>query len=241
MKILILGDTRDAACLASKIATTSTRKVVAAGALDHENADQLTDYFTRVRADIVVDATDRFDVAISHAAGKACRKLGLGHLMMSHSPWRAEKGDIWSEVGSFSAAADALTPTYARIYLKVDARNLAAFGDLPPRRGWFLVRRDEGALTELPLRNCGIVVDGNDPTVESERALLESYRIKRLICENAGGTFDYPALIAARELQVPVIMVRPPPLPDGECAEDIDAALAWLDAKSGASPPEVPA
>ena len=229
MKILILGDTRDATCLASKIAATAARKVVAAGALDHENAAQLIDYFTRVRPDIVVDATDRFDVSISHAAVKACRELGLAHLLMSHSPWRAEKGDVWSEVGSFSAAADALTPTDRRIYLRVDERNLSAFSDIPPRRGWFLVRRDIGGLTELPLRNCGIVVDGSDPSVESERSMLESYGITRLICENAGGTFDYPVLVAARELQVPVIMVRPPPLPDGERAEDVDEALAWLD------------
>ena len=150
---------------------------------------------------------------------------------MLHAPWQPAKGDIWSEVGTFVAAADALTRGDDRVYLKVDVRNLAAFGDIPPRRGWFLVRRGEGVVQELPLRNCGIVVDATDPTVESERDLLETYRITRLICENAGGEYDYPALLAAREMQVPVIMVRQPALPDGERAEGVDEAIAWLDAK----------
>ncbi len=227
MKILVLGDTTAAEALVSEIANSGNHKAVAAGALDHEIADRLTDYFTRARVDAVVDATHPFEAAISHEAAKACRGLGLKHLLLAHPPWQAVTGDIWSEVRSFNAAADALTQNDHRAYLRVDARYLAAFSEIPPRT-WFLIRRHEGALSRLPIRNCGIVVDGREPTLASERGLIESYRINRLICGNDGGERGKAALVAARELQVPVIMVRQPALPDGEHAEGIDGVMTWL-------------
>ena len=224
---MVLGDTADAESLVSAIARGDSHKVVAAGALDHEIAVRLTDYFTRTRVDAVIDATHPFEASISHQAAKACKTLGLKHLLVAHPPWQAVAGDIWSEVGSFGAAADALTHSDHRAYLCVDARYLAAFSEIPPRI-WFLVRRDEGTVPQLPMRNCGIVVDGREPTLESERELIETYRITRLICENDGGERGKPALVAARELQVPVIMVRQPALPDGDRADDVDGAMSWL-------------
>ena len=147
--------------------------------------------------------------------------------MLAHPPWQAVTGDIWSEVRSFNAAVDALTQNDHRAYLRVDARYLVAFSEIPPRT-WFLIRRHEGVLSQLPIRNCGIVVDGREPTLARERGLIESYRINRLICENDGGERGKAALVAARELQVPVIMVRQPALLDGERAEGIDGVMAWL-------------
>ena len=79
MKILVLGDTTAAEALVSEIANSGNHKAVAAGALDHEITDRLTDYFTRARVDAVVDATHPFEAAISHEAAKACRRLGLKH------------------------------------------------------------------------------------------------------------------------------------------------------------------
>ena len=227
MKVLVLGDTNGAEALVSEIADSGNHKVVAAGSLDHGVADRLADYFRRVGADAVIDATHPFEITISHEAAKACRTLGLKHLQMEHPPWRAGKGDIWSEVRSFEAAADALTQSDHRVYLRVDPRYLSAFSEIPPRT-WFLIRRGEGTLPQLPIRNCGIVVDGHEPTLESERELIETYRITRLICENDGGDTGQAALTAARELQIPVIIVRQPPLPDGERAEGVDAVMGWL-------------
>ena len=91
-----------------------------------------------------------------------------------------------------------------------------------------MIRRGEGALRQLPIRNCGIVVDGHEPTLENEREVIETYRITRLICENDGRDTGQAALTAARELQIPVIIVRQPPLPDGERAEGVDAVMGWL-------------
>ncbi|MDA0261861.1 MAG: precorrin-6A/cobalt-precorrin-6A reductase [Proteobacteria bacterium] len=227
MKILILGDTDDAEYLASKVSSTGNHKVIAAGALDHETAERLSDYFTRVGPDVVIDATHPFEASISQEAAKACRSLGLDHLLIVHPPWQAMKGDIWSEVRSLAAAADALTQGDHRVYLKVDPRYLPAFAESPPRI-WFLIRRGKGAVPQLPLRNCGIVVDDRTPTVAGERKLIETYRITRLICANTGGEPGHAALLAAREMNVPVILVRPPAPPEGERAAGIEDALSWL-------------
>ena len=53
-------------------------------------------------------------------------------------------------------------------------------------------------------------------------------RIDVLVCKASGGAATEAKLIAARELGLPVIMVRRPPAEPGESVETVEAALDWL-------------
>jgi precorrin-6A/cobalt-precorrin-6A reductase len=50
-----------------------------------------------------------------------------------------------------------------------------------------------------------------------------------LVCKASGGAATEAKLIAARELGLPVIMVRRPPAEPGDAVDTVEAALDWLD------------
>ena len=83
---------------------------------------------------------------------------------------------------------------------------------------WFLVRTIEptGA---LPLRQ-GEWLAGRGPfSVEDELALLRAHAIEVLVTKASGGAATYAKLAAARQLGLPVVMVRRPPPPPGPVVE----------------------
>jgi precorrin-6A/cobalt-precorrin-6A reductase len=49
-----------------------------------------------------------------------------------------------------------------------------------------------------------------------------------MVCKASGGAATEAKLIAARELSLPVIMVRRPPAEPGQSVESVEAALDWL-------------
>ena len=64
-------------------------------------------------------------------------------------------------------------------------------------------------------------------TVASERTLLARHHIEALVCKNSGGP-TAAKLVAARAAGIPVVMLRRPPLPEGETVTNVDAAIVWL-------------
>jgi len=58
---------------------------------------------------------------------------------------------------------------------------------------------------------------------------LERHAIEVLVCKASGGTATEAKLLAARELSLPVIMVRRPPAEPGASVETVEAALDWLE------------
>ncbi len=81
------------------------------------------------------------------------------------------------------------------------------------------------------------MVLGRGPfSLAAERHLIERYAIDVLVCKASGGAATEAKLIAARELSLPVIMVRRPPPEPGFAVETVEAALDWLAQLDGAAP-----
>ena len=72
------------------------------------------------------------------------------------------------------------------------------------------------------------MLDRGPFSLEQERKLLQKYQIQAIVSKNSGGDATYAKIIAARELNIPVIMVKRPPMPEGEKVVDIEEAIAWL-------------
>jgi precorrin-6A/cobalt-precorrin-6A reductase len=66
-------------------------------------------------------------------------------------------------------------------------------------------------------------------SLQSERSLLQEYKIGAIVSKNSGGDATYAKIIAARELGIIVVMIQRPPVPEGEKVADVKSVLAWLE------------
>ncbi|MFQ5958725.1 MAG: cobalt-precorrin-6A reductase [Alphaproteobacteria bacterium] len=242
-RLLILGGTGEAAALASaavaafgdrlevitSLAGRTRAPAKVAGTLrvgGFGGAGGLADYLARETIDLVVDATHPFAAEISSSARDACDAAGVQRLMLLRPPWRRQPGDDWVEVDDVARAAAVLAARGGRAFITVGVKELHHFSRL---EGVFcLVRLIEPPPAPPPLADYAVVTGRGPFTVDAELALLAEHRIDCVVSKSSGGAATEAKIIAARELGLPVIMVRRPPLPDGERVTDTAAALAWI-------------
>ena len=114
------------------------------------------------------------------------------------------------------------------MFLSVGRSDLAAFAG---QGQWFLVRTIEPA--ERCLANARWLAERGPFRIEDELALLREHAIDVVVTKASGGEATYAKLAAARQLGLPVIMVRRPPPPAGPLVDSVAAALAWLGHRLG--------
>ena len=186
----------------------------------------LAGYLVDHRVDRLIDATHPFAAAISRAARLAAERTGVPRLVLRRPPWRRHPLDRWIEVESIEAAALLVGRVGRRAWLTVGAGALAPFAAADGVR--FVVRLIDPPRESLPLRGCEVVLGRGPFDVGQERHLLQRYGIDVLVCKASGGAATEAKLIAARDLGLPVIMVRRPPPEPGPAVETVEAALDWL-------------
>ena len=244
-RLLILGGTGEGAALARatssgaalagrlEVVTSLAGRTRAPAAVPGEvrvggfgGADGLADYLVRQRIDLVVAATHPFAATISANARDACARAGVGRLILARPPWRRRPDDRWIEVDDAAQAAAELADRGGRAFLTVGVKELHHFGRL--ESVLCLVRLIEPPAAPPPLAD-HVVVSGRGPfTVAGERRLLTAHRIDVVVSKASGGDATYAKIAAAREMELPVIMVRRPPAPQGERVTSVAAALAWI-------------
>jgi precorrin-6A/cobalt-precorrin-6A reductase len=246
MQLLILGGTAEAAALAAaalarfdgELAVTTSL----AGRTEHPaplpgrvriggfgGSAGLKAYLASAGIDLVVDATHPFAGQISIQAAAACAAAGVPRLLLERPPWRRHPLDRWIEVEHVAGAAAVLPRLGRRVWLTVGARELGAFAEL--REHHFLVRLIEPPAAPLPLRSHELLLARGPFNVAGERLIIERHAIEVLVAKLSGGAATEAKLIAARERDLPVVMVRRPPKPAGERVADATEALAWLAAQ----------
>ena len=105
---------------------------------------------------------------------------------------------------------------------------LAAFARLPQHD--YLVRTiDRPDDIEL-LPQHRLILERGPFDKAAELRLLRDERIDILVSKNSGGAATYPKIAAARELGIPVIMIRRPPADAVAELFDVDAVMEWLEA-----------
>src|SRR6516165_5375550 len=186
----------------------------------------LAAYLTEYAVGRVIDATHPFATRISAEARLACAAANVPRLMLLRPPWQRHTLDRWIEVDDMEAAAKLVGQVGRRAFLTVGAREIASFAAATGVQ--FLVRLIDLPRQPLPLR-CHEVVTGRGPfTLAEERHRLERHAIDVLVCKASGGAPMEAKIIAARELGLPVIMVRRPPQEPGDAVDTVEAAVDWL-------------
>ena len=174
----------------------------------------------------LIDATHPFAAGISAAARIACDLALVPRLILWRPPWRRHPLDRWIEVEDAPAAARIVGRLARRVFLTVGHAEAAAFAAAPQVR--FLVRFVDPPKAPLPLRFHEIILGRGPFSLAAERHLLQRHAIEALVCKASGGAATEAKIIAARELSLPVVMARRPPVEAGARVDSVEAALDWL-------------
>lgn len=251
-RLLLLGGTTEASRLARHLAQQEMDTVFSyAGRTGHPLAqplptriggfggvDGLSDYLTRERITHVIDATHPFAAQMSHNAIKACARAGVPLLAHERAPWRAGPEDQWTCVHDMSAACDALPEQGARVFLAIGKQQLGCFTTKP--KNHYLLRLVDPPAEALPLQNATAVIARGPFEVAEDTALMRAHAITHLVAKNAGGSGAEAKLIAARTLNLPVILVNRPALPPRETRDSIAGVMDWLAAHLAVPAPTLP-
>lgn len=239
--ILILGGTTEASALAAACAARGISAILSyAGRTAAPAAqpvpvriggfggiDGLAGYLAVARITHLVDATHPFAARISGNAVAAARIAGVPLLALTRPAWRPVTGDRWTGVADIAAAVGALDGPGRRILLALGRMHVAAFAARPQHH--YLLRFVDAPAVPPPLPHHTLVVDRGPFTLAGDRALMTAHRIDLIVAKNAGGTGAAAKLAAARALELPVLLIDRPAMPDRAAVEDVAAVLDWLD------------
>lgn len=182
----------------------------------------------------LVDATHPFAARITANAVAAARATGIPLARLCRPPWIAQPGDRWHEVADLDEAVAALQPLGQRVLVTTGRNELAPFEAAPEKH--YVIRTIDPPEPPPALPDAVYIQARGPYDPASERALMTQHAIEVLVTKASGGEATRGKLDAARELDIPVVMVRRPPPPDGidrHCTTAV-AALEWLE---GLSPP----
>jgi precorrin-6A/cobalt-precorrin-6A reductase len=255
MKVLLLGGTGEARALAERLTAAGTEVIsslagrttdarLPVGAVrtgGFGGADGLADWLRAHPVDAVIDATHPFAATMTAHAVAASRETGVPLLVVRRPGWTPGPDDNWHWADSAAAAAELLpglgsasaadheltsgsTPRAARAFLTIGRQGLDAFAST----GLWTLARCVDAPEPRPTW-CTLILARGPFSVVDELALLREHRIDVLVTKDSGGPATSAKLEAARQLQLPVVVIRRPALPAGlETVESVDEAVHWV-------------
>ena len=173
----------------------------------------------------VLDATHPFANQMSHRAAETSRELGLDHLRVLRPSWLPTPGDKWVFLNSEQEAA-AHIPKGKTVFVATGRRELDGLENMQDRQ--MICRIREPSMASFPFPDGDFLFQTGPFTVASEKELFRRRGVDWLLVRNSGGPGSWPKIEAARELGIPVAMLRRPPQPEVTKVQTVAEALAWV-------------
>ena len=143
---------------------------------------------------------------------------------MERAAWPPAAGDNWIGVPNIAGAVAAL-PSGSRVLLTIGRKEIAPFLTRSDISG--VARMIEKSFLPMP-SNWQLILARPPFSFEDERKLLHDHGISHLVTKNAGGAQTEAKLLAARALQLPVIMIARPTKPQAQTFASAPALVAAL-------------
>lgn len=169
----------------------------------------------------LVDTTHPFDTQTRSTAVQTAPHIPYARVW--RAPWVAQPNDQWTEVDTIEDAVKALPPG-ARVFAATGRNSLPVLA----RHNGPVFLRQLKANTDLPPDNCKYILGTGPFDVAGEADLFTQLRIDVVLSRNVGAAGSFPKIAAARQMRLPVILLRPPALPEGTCVTSKTELAAWL-------------
>jgi len=186
----------------------------------------LITYLLDHKTDLLIDATHPFAATISAHAYEAAQRTGLDFLVLRRPPWRAVTGDRWQDVASVEQALQQLGKAPRRIFVALGRQELAPLLKAPQHH--YIVRSVDPITPPLALPHMKNILARGPFDAADELVLLRRHKIELIIAKNSGGPATYGKLQAARELRIPVILIKRPAPAGGKRVETIEQAVDYV-------------
>lgn len=159
------------------------------------------------RISLILDATHPYAAQISHNAAQAARLCNIPCWALRRPAWQPQEGDDWREVGDWAELIEALKP-FKRPLFTLGREPLQHLDEIPQEQFWTL-----RALDVYPGNERCEVIGARGPfLIADERELFKRQQIDVLISKNSGSSATEPKLEVARELGLPVLVLKRPVL-----------------------------
>jgi precorrin-6A/cobalt-precorrin-6A reductase len=217
-RILLLGGVTEALAIARQLGPQHVYSLAGIGRVPQDltcqvrvggygGAEGLAQYLREAGITLLIDATHPYAAQISRNAAIASRSAGIPCWALRRPAWQAQPGDDWREVDDWAGLIEALAP-FRRPLFTLGREPLQHLAEIPPEQFWTL-----RALEACPGNERCEVIGARGPfRIEDERALFARRKIDVLISKNSGSVATEPKLDVARELGVPVLILRRPEL-----------------------------
>ncbi|MGN8274351.1 cobalt-precorrin-6A reductase [Pseudomonas sp. SMN5] len=218
-RILLLGGVTEALAIArtlgpqhiyslagiGRVPTDLTCQVRVGG---YGGAEGLAQFIREQGIDLLLDATHPYAAQISHNAAEAARACAIACWALRRPAWQPQAGDDWREVADWTELTQALKP-FRRPLFTLGREPLQHLDEIPLDQFWTL-----RALEVYPGNERCEVIGARGPfRLEDERELFQRRQIDALVSKNSGSSATEPKLEVARELGVPVLILKRPVLP----------------------------
>lgn len=218
-RILLLGGTTEALRLARRLSPEAIYSLAGLGRVPDDlpcqvrvggfgGAEGLAAFIREQGIELLLDLTHPYAAQISHNAARAATLSGVPCWALRRPGWQAAEGDDWREVDDWSGLVDALVP-FHRPFFTSGREPLAHLHEIPAHQHWTvrcLTAQDGGPRAD--------VIGARGPfSLDEERALFARLQCDVLVSKNSGSASTEPKLQVARELGLPVLLLRRPELP----------------------------
>ncbi|MEL7343475.1 MAG: precorrin-6A/cobalt-precorrin-6A reductase [Pseudomonadota bacterium] len=186
---------------------------------------EFQDWVRAEQFDAILDATDAYSPQMSEWAHEISVALGVDFIQFLPHLLTPRSTDNWSFLNGLEDAANEVAD-HATVFMDLGVSEL---GRLPFRDGQVVYSVDQDDVTRR--------VQGNQSTPISLRPintlvtaadLFMSLGVDAVVALNSGTHRTTVVLDAARELGIPVGMIRRPPQIEGPKLTSISEALAWV-------------
>ena len=220
-KVLILGGTSDARRLATQLIEMnfeviySIAGLVRTPALDCEihiggftAHGGLDLYIQQTSIAIILDATHPYALNISHKAALACVQTNIQYVRFERPQWQPLPNDSWALIEQWSQLIPKLSK-YKHVFLtagQVPELIMQQISKLPCELTLRTAKQPEYILPE----NIKWIKAIGPFDENSEKQWLINNQIDLIVSKNSGGQATYGKIVAARELNIDVIMFQRP-------------------------------